>query len=114
MKKSGFSDFIRSLPPLKILVNDSSSNKKLPSYFDLMWDLKYEYQLFDYQRPSKDLLQALARFGYDVKRYEEDLKYAPKTCCGSLMIDITTQEIATWGEGKLMCSTCGKTKYYNL
>ena len=49
----------------------------------------------------------------DVHPYSEvipELKLSQR-CCGVLMTDVTTQEVATWGETEFQCSVCKKYRY---
>ena len=61
--KQSFNDFVAGLPKLKQV----DPKEKLPSYFDLMWDIKYGYQLIDNlkRQNNPDIYSALAKYGYD-------------------------------------------------
>lgn len=72
MKKSKktFNQFLATLPKLK----DINPQERLPYYFDLMWDIKYGHQLLEYldTHNDPDIYSALARHGYDAKKYKKD------------------------------------------
>ena len=70
-----FKEVLLTLNELKNL----ESQERLPSYFDMMWDIKYGYQLFEYlqTRNNPDIYTALAKHGYDAKKIKE--KYASRS-----------------------------------
>ena len=65
-RKQTFNQLLNNLPPLKNI----NSEDRLPGYFDMMWDIKYGYQLFDYLKMhnNPDVYSALAKHGYDAKK----------------------------------------------
>ncbi len=71
LKRKTFKQAVDALPPLKMLTSDD----KLPYYFDLMWDIKYGYQLFEHLKMNNnpDVYQKLAEHGYDVKAIKKEV-----------------------------------------
>ena len=71
--KQSFNSFIKNLPSLK----EVDSQERLPSYFDMMWDIKYGYQLFEYlqTRNNPDIYAALTKHGYDAKKIKEKYEF---------------------------------------
>lgn len=69
--KKPFKEFLNTLKELKNL----ESQEKLPSYFDMMWDIKYGYQLIEYLKThnNPDVYSALARYGYDAKKIKREI-----------------------------------------
>lgn len=68
-QNKSFNNFLANLPPLKQI----DAQERLPRYFDMMWDIKYGYQLLEYLQTSNnpDVYAALARHGYDVKAIKQ-------------------------------------------
>lgn len=53
---------------------------------------------------EKDLLLLLRTLAHEVSRIDSQ----NPVCCGHKMYDITTQEVATWGDSEFLCDVCGK------
>lgn len=74
MRRKTFNEIIEKLPPLKKL---SPNENRLDHFFDLMWDIKTERNLFEYchfrRTVPSPIKSALAEKGYDVKQFERDL-----------------------------------------
>ena len=69
--KKPFNSFIKNLPSLK----EVDTQERLPSYFDMMWDIKYGYQLIEYLKThnNPDVYSALASHGYDAKKIKREV-----------------------------------------
>ena len=66
MKKT-FNDILSEVPKPKKITN---SEIKMPPYFDLMWDIKYQYQIYQNYMGclnNKKVLAALREHGYNVE-----------------------------------------------
>ena len=68
-----FKEILNTLKELKKL----EPQERLPSYFDMMWDIKYGYQLIEYLKmhDNPNVYSALARHGYDAKKIKREINY---------------------------------------
>ena len=69
-----FKEVLLTLNELKNL----ESQERLPSYFDMMWDIKYGYQLIEYLKThnNPDVYSALASHGYDAKKIKREVVFS--------------------------------------
>jgi hypothetical protein len=74
MKKKTFKQIVEELKPLKVLTPEM----RLPGYFDLMWDIKYGYEVFKNTfgiLDNADFYLALAEHGFDANEVRKLRKY---------------------------------------
>jgi hypothetical protein len=67
-KKIPFKEIYKNVPPPK-QIRDCSD--RMPAYFDTMWDIKYESQVYKNWckvQEKPDFMLALAIYGYDAEQ----------------------------------------------